>query len=94
MKKKIVFSVCLIISLIGCANEKPKSTVTKVPVVGELTAKSVAVSDTEKVIIVDVPDYYAPRRCVIYASPHGSNMDCSFNADDNATVISAVRNTD
>ena len=91
---KIIVSVCLILILIGCANEKSKPMAPVSPMVGEFKAKSIQVGDQDRVIIVDVPDRYMPRRCVIYTGPNRSNMDCSFDAADNVTVISAVRNTD
>lgn len=95
MKRNNVLIAFLIISLAACSHEPPpKETVAPLPLVGTLKTRTLIIDDKEKVIVVDVPDYYMPRRCIIYSGPTGSNMDCTFDASDNATVINTLRNTD
>lgn len=58
-----------------------KVVVPKVPVVTSVTFKRYAVSETEHVLLIDVPDKYVARRCMIYANSETktSNISCNFD---------------
>lgn len=49
--------------------------------VGRVVSKIYPLSNHEHMIIIDIPDKYAPRRCAIFTddNAHTSVMNCNFD---------------
>ena len=85
MKLPIILS-CTII-LIGCSNHEeqpaqPRASI-QGDVQGEFRSKQYHISDTEHVVIFDIPDRDIQNRCWVYIndSTRTSNMRCDDNGD-------------
>ena len=71
--------ICAALILAACS-QAPAENAT-LPQVERVKAKTYPISESEHVVIIDVPDQYVPRRCMIYANEvtHTSNISCNFD---------------
>lgn len=60
------------------APERPAG---KPPAVKAVASKSYYIGEHEHLVIIDIPDRFIARRCLVYANEatHTTNMNCNFD---------------
>lgn len=80
---------CLIIFLIGCGaqvepvKQDDKYVLPKIPLVTTVTFHRYSISDTEHLIIMDIPDKFVPRRCAVFVNETtktSNSIGCDFDS--------------
>jgi hypothetical protein len=76
----------LILLLLTACGSPPTDPADKVPTyvspkVESVTFKRYRISDTEHMILIDIPDKFVPRRCAVFVDDltKTSHMNCNFD---------------
>lgn len=79
--------ILIALILAGCGaqyepvKQDDKVVVPKVPLVTTVTFHRYTISETEHLVLMDIPDKYVPRRCAVYVDDltKTSHMNCNFD---------------
>ena len=77
----VVIVAAALIAMFARPGPIVQPTAAKPPVVSKLTSRSYHISESEHVVLIDVPDKYIPRRCMVFVNEitHTSNLTCNFD---------------
>jgi len=84
-KKMRYLAILLLLTACGARTEPVKQDdkvpAVKIPVVTAVTFKRYTISETEHMVLIDIPDKYVPRRCAVFVDDltKTSHMNCNFD---------------
>lgn len=82
--KYIAIAVAIILGLTlvaGWTSSPKEQPVRYPPVVKKVKHQNYRLSESERLVLIDIPDKYVPRRCAVYVDDvtKTSHMNCNFD---------------
>lgn len=77
-----MLALIFVIAACGQPQAEPKIFKRAPPVVAKFSFQRYQISDSEHVVLMDIPDKYVPRRCLIYSNEftRRSLLNCNFDS--------------
>lgn len=78
----IVPFILLCVFVAGLSNKSTPRETRRPPTVNKVESHTYRLGEREHMLLIDIPDKYVPRRCMVYVNEliNSSHLNCNFDA--------------